>query len=162
MRLDPAFLAGLAAEIRSYLGDDDEAAFLDTLDGETDALDIADELIVRALEADALAEAARAQARDLSARAGRMDARSAAIRAQMLALIDAMGVRKLERPRATLSRRTGTVSVRIVDEAEVPTQLCRVERVPDKTAIKRALEAGENVPGAELGRGPDGVTLRVA
>jgi hypothetical protein len=162
MRLDPAFIAGMAAEIRSYLGDDDEAAFLDTLDGETDALDIADRLIVRALEADALAEAARLQARELSARAARMDARGTALRSQMLVLIDAMGVRKLERPRATLSRRTGAVSVRVVDEAEVPTQLCRVKREPDKTAIKRALEAGEDVPGAELARSPDGVTLRVA
>jgi len=54
------------------------------------------------------------------------------------------------------------MSVQIVNEDSVPTQLCKIVRSPDKTAIKKLLEAGEVVPGAQLQRGADGVTVRVA
>ena len=46
----------------------------------------------------------------------------------------------------------------------MPTQLCTVKTTttPDKAAIKRQLEAGEHVPGAELARGDDTLILRSA
>ena len=38
----------------------------------------------------------------------------------------------------------------------------RVRREPDKAAIRAQIEAGEDVPGAELVRGPNTTALRVA
>ena len=162
-RFDPRLIETVAAELRDMLGEDfDESTFLDSLDGETDALDVADALIAGMQDAEALATAAKAQADAIKARADRLKARSAAYKGRMLTLLDAIGQKKLERPAATISRRTGSLSVQITDEASVPSQLCKIVQTPDKTAIKKQLEAGEAVPGAELARGEDGVTVRVS
>ena len=66
----------------------------------------------------------------------------------------------MERPIATVSKRIDSLSVKITDEASVPSQLCKTVTTPDKAAIKAQLQAGESVPGAEMARGPDGVTVR--
>lgn len=157
-------IARIAADLRDYLGDDfDEEAFLDTLDGETNAMDIADRLIALTLDAEAMVDAIKAQQADLATRAGRKEAQGEAFRAQMLKVLDATGLKKLERPRATISRRAGSLSVRIIDEASIPSQLCTVKTTtaPDKKAIRAQIEAGEMVPGAELVVGADGVSIRV-
>lgn len=159
---DISLIARVSQQIRDMLGDDeDETAFLDTLDGETDAVDILDRAIRYMQDADALAAAIKAQEADLSVRRKRIEARSEAHRATLLTIIDAMGMAKVERPLATISRRAGGTSVCIVDEAAIPSQLCKVVSSPDKAAIKKQLQAGEIVPGAALETGPDGVTVRV-
>lgn len=161
IRVDLPLVQRIAAELRAMLGDDfDDATFLDTLDGETDAGDVADRLIAAALDAEAMAEAIKAQEADLKARRERIAARGEAYRRQLLSLLDATGLKKLERPRATISRRAGLPSVRITDETAVPTQLCKTTITPDKAAIKAQLLAGEAVPGAEIVMGDDGVTVR--
>ena len=152
----------LADQLRADLGDDEET-LLDTLDGETDILDIADALIREMTEADAMSDAAHAQAQALLTRSGRFAARVEARKKALGALLDATGTKKLERPQATVSRRAGAISVRITDEEAVPTQLCTIKtiRTPDKKSIRAMIEAGEAVPGAELVRGEDGVTVRM-
>lgn len=165
IRADLGHIAAVSALLRDILGSDpDEIAFLDTLDGETDAVTIADLLIARMLDDEALTEAISVQIKALSERKERIARRHDAAKASVGALLDAMGVKKLERPRATVSRRAGSMSVRITDEASIPSQLCTVKTIisPDKAAIRRQIEAGETVPGAELVRGEDGLTVRVS
>jgi hypothetical protein len=165
IRPDLGHIAAVAAMLRDMLGSDpDETAFLDTLDGETDALDLADVLIGRLLDDAALVDAIGAQIKALGDRQARIARRNDAAKAAIGALLDAMRVKKLERPRATVSRRAGSMSVRIVDEASIPSQLCvtKTTTAPDKAAIRAQIEAGETVPGAELVRGTDGLTVRVA
>lgn len=162
VRPDFNLIRVMAEEIRAALGEDfDAEAFLDTLDGETDAADIADRLIAELADAEAMAEAIKAQEADLKARRGRYEMRGDTFRRQLLNLLDAVGEKKLERPRATVSRRAGLPSVRITDEAAIPTQLCKTTVTPDKAAIKAQLLAGEAVPGAQIVIGEDGVTVRV-
>ena len=162
MRIDPENIRRWADEVRAELGDDfDHQTFIDTLDGLTDVSDIADKLIADMLDADALADAMRAQIADLTARRDRFDRRQDAIRRVLLDLLNATGEKKLERPRATISRRAGVASVQIVDETSIPSQLCKTTVAPDKAAIKAQLLAGETVPGAQLVTGPDGLTVRV-
>lgn len=143
---------------------DDEPGFLDTLEGETDAMEIADYLIGGALDDDALAEAIKSEEAALSMRRKRVEDRAKAKRRAMLDLLDATGLKKMERPRATISRRAGSVRVEIDDESCVPTQLLTIKTTtsPDKEAIKAQIEAGSEVPGCSLVRGADGITLRVA
>jgi hypothetical protein len=107
-----------------------------------------------------MAEAIRGQEADMKARRQRYDMRGEAFRRQLLNLLDAIGEKKIERPRATVSRRAGLPSVQITDEAAVPSQLCKTTVAPDKTAIKAQLMAGETVPGAQIVVGDDGVTVR--
>lgn len=164
MNIRPDFnlIRRMADEIRDALGDDFDAdAFVDTLDGETDAADIADRLIAELSDAEAMADAIRGQEADLKARRDRYTARGEAFRRQMLTLLEAIGEKKLERPRATVSRRAGLPSVQITDEKAIPSQLCKTTVSPDKAAIKAQLMAGETVPGAQIVVGDDGVTVRV-
>jgi len=161
--LDKTQIAAVADMIRDMLGDDfDDATFWDTLDGETDAGEILDRLIWLSQTDQHLADSIKEHEAALKARRQRMEARVAAHKAAMLSVLDAAGEKKAERPCATVSRRSGSLSVRIVDEDSIPTQLCKIVKSPDKTAIKKSLEAGEEVPGASLERGPDGITMRVA
>lgn len=162
MQFDPQIIRRWADEIRAELGDDfDPETFMDTLDGMTDAADIADRMIADMLAAEAMGEAIRGEIADLTARRDRYDARKDAFRRQLLSLLDATGEKKMERPRATISRRAGLPSVQITDEAAIPSQLCKTTVAPDKAAIKAQLLAGEIVPGALIVMGADGVTVRV-
>lgn len=165
IRADLGHIAAVSALLRDILGSDpDETAFLDTLDGETDAVTIADLLIAKMLDDEALVEAMDVQLKALADRKARLYRRQSTAKEAIGALLDAMGLKKLERPRATVSRRAGSMSVRITDEASIPSQLCTVKTItsPDKAAIRRQIEAGEAVPGAELVRGEDGLSVRVA
>ena len=162
--LDIPLITRIAAELRDGMGDDfDEAAFLDTLDGATDAADIADWMLRHISHDEAMCRAIDMEMSDLSARKMRKAMAANTMRGRLFTLLDATGLKKMERPLATISRRAGVLSVRIIDEASIPTQLCTVKTItaPDKAAIKAQIEAGETVPGAELARGPDGVTVRV-
>lgn len=162
MQFDPQTIRRWADEIRAELGDDfDPETFMDTLDGMTDAADIADRMIADMLAAEAMGEAIRGEIADLTARRDRYDARKDAFRRQLLSLLDATGEKKMERPRATISRRAGLPSVQITDEAAIPSQLCKTTVAPDKAAIKAQLLSGETVPGAQIVMGADGVTVRV-
>lgn len=164
MRIDLANIRRWADLIATTDDRDDEPGFLDTLEGETDAMELADRLIAEVLDDEALAEACKAQEAAIEARRKRFEARARAKRRVALELLESIGVRKLERPRATISRTAGRVSVQITDEAAVPSQLCTVKTTttPDKAAIRKQIEAGEIVPGAELVRGDDALTMRVA
>lgn len=162
-RIDLSLIERIAAELAPYR--DDEDLFLDTLDGETDALAIIDREIAAEQADRAMVDAIKAHAATLGARAERIAMRADAHRAAQKMVMQAIGQKKIERPLATLSIRPGAVSVRIIpgQEDEIPTQLCRVKTTttPDKAAIKAQIEAGQHVPGAELVRGEDTLSVRV-
>lgn len=152
----------VANTIREMLGADfDLETFLDTIDGETDAMDILGKLIMAREDAKAHEAASKSVAEDYATRARRMVEKQRAIAKAIGQLLDAIGERKVAHPLGTVSRTAGTVSVEITDEASVPTQLCKITKSPDKTAIRAAIEAGEEIPGAALTRGPAGVSVRV-
>ena len=97
-------------------------------------------------------------------RRARLENREKAKRRVAVELLEALGVKKLERPRATLVRSAARVRVDITDADAVPTQLhtTKTTTAPDLAAIKRQLEAGEDVPGAMLVRGTDTLIVRSA
>ena len=162
-RLDLNTVREIRAQLESILGDDlDDGTALDCIDGETDAGDILDRLIWNTQNDLHLIDALKEHEAALKARRSRMEARVNANKAAMLAVMDAAGVGKAERACATLTRRNGSASVHITDEEALPTQLCQIKRVPDKKAIKAQLDAGEDVPGAEIRIGPSSVTMRSA
>lgn len=157
-----ALIEAIANTIRDMLGDGfDVQTFLDSLDGETDAMDILGRLILDREEAKAHEAAAKAVADDYTTRARRMVDKQKALAKAMGQLLDAIGERKVAHPLGTVSRKDGALSVEITDEASVPTQLSKITKTPDKTAIRAALEAGETIPGAELRRGEPGIIVRV-
>lgn len=161
MRIDTKLVERVAQILEPYR--DDEQCFLDTLDMETDAVWWIDKQLAGMQDDNDLTDALSRRIEELSARKKRLDDRAAARKATVLTVMQAMGMQKLERPLATLSVRKGSVRVNITDEASVPSQLCTVKTVrnPDKAAIKKQIDAGETVPGAELVTGDETLTVRV-
>lgn len=150
----------VASAIREMLGEDfDDQTFLDTLDGETDAMDMLGHLIKARVEALEIEKAMKEVASIYTARARRHFDQAQHCSTGIGKILDAMGERKVMHPLATVSRTKPRLSLSIDDETSVPTQLCRL--TPDKTAIEAALEAGEFVPGASLKTGLPGLTVRV-
>ena len=159
-RIPLAMIRDIAAALAEYR--DDEEAYLDTLDGETDAVDIIDHLIEQSQHATAMVVAIKAREDALKARRERIAARAEAAKDALQEVLEAIDLRKVERPSATVSRRAGSVSVVIENEDEIPSQMMTVKTTsaPDKKAIRQHLEAGETVPGARLRRAPETVTIR--
>ena len=159
MRLDLATIEQVAAMLRDY--HDDETLYWDTLDGETDVMDIVEYLICEAVEADHHAAAAKGMSKLYADRASRLQMKRRAVNDAIMTIMDATGQDKIPHPLATISRRKGRPSVTIINEEEIPTQLTKTVRTADKTAIKKQLEAGEDVPGATLDIGADTVSMRI-
>lgn len=150
----------MSDNIRAMVGDDDDC-FLDTLDGETDAMDVLGKLIQERQEIQANEAAVKALAKTYQERAARLDAKADAISQTIGHLLDAIGSKKVAHPLATVSRTKARQSVLVTNPEEIPTQLQKVKRSPDLVAIREQLEAGEFVPGAEMKLGNPGVTVRV-
>lgn len=51
--------------------------------------------------------------------------------------------------------------VNITDESAIPEKFFRIKREADKTAIKKALQVGDSVEGAELTQGKHRLTVKV-
>jgi hypothetical protein len=149
-KIDTALIERIAADLAPYA--DDERTFLDTLDGETDFLSLLDKLIEAEAADRATASAIDERMKALRHRANRIEWRADALRCIQRDMLTAAGLRKIERPAATLSIRAGSLSVQITDADAVPTQLRR-PGPPDKAAIKAAIKAGEDVPGVHLEHG---------
>jgi hypothetical protein len=150
----------MSDNIRAMVGDDEDC-FLDTLDGETDAMDVLGKLIQERQEIQANEAAVKALAKTYQERAARLNAKADAISQTIGHLLDAIGSKKVAHPLATVSRTKARQSVLVTNPEEIPTQLTKVKRSPDLAAIKEQLEAGEFVPGAEMKLGNPGVTVRV-
>lgn len=159
MWIDYEEIRRMSDNIRALCGDDQDT-FLDTLDGETDAMDILGTLIKERNEMLGNEAALKELAKQYKERADRMNAKADAIAQTMGHLLDAMGERKVQHPFATVSRTKPRARVVIEDEHQIPSQLMKVKKSPDLTAIKAQMDAGEYVPGAAIVLGNEGVTVR--
>ena len=161
MRINIGNIQQWADEIRAVT--DDQETFLDTLDGQTDALDVLDALMIERAKASAAEDAAKAVAGIFADRAKRQVEKQASLSRMMGKVLDAIGETKIQRPIGTISRTKARQSVEVYDGAEIPTQLLRTKITiePDTAAIKAQLEAGETVPGARFKTGEPGITVRI-
>lgn len=101
---------------------------------------------------EAQAEAAGAEIERLEARKRSAAKRAERLSGYILQVMEALGKEKLEGRVSTLALRGCPASVRIVNEGELPAEYVRerVERAPDKVAIKQAIASGREVAGAVL------------
>lgn len=143
-----------AAEKLSDL-DLDTQTVADTLEGlagevEEKAVNVA--AFVRNLEA--TADAIKSAEADMAERRKRIETRAAALRAYLQRCMEMTGISKIESPYFRLTIRANPPSVDVFDPAQIPAEYMRTPppppTVPDKPAIKAALQAGTDVPGAKL------------
>jgi hypothetical protein len=142
-----------AMEAISALPDDgDNVLLLNTIEGESDVLEVLDRVVEAAIADKKLAEFARERARRIEARSDR--AREIATR-----IVEALGVSPLERPVYTCSL-TFPRKPLVTNADELPDTYIR--HAPDMVAIGKALRAGETIPGAELKNPAPQLTIRTS
>lgn len=103
---------------------------------------------------DASADAIREAAKAMLTRADRIEKRAESVRQYLLFNMQAAGISRIESPWFTLAVRKNPPAVVVDDESALPPEFIVQPPPPaprpDKDAIKRALKAGADVPGARL------------
>jgi hypothetical protein len=104
-----------------------------------------------------LAEQIKAAEKAMAERRKALEARADWLRSYLLANLIAAGISKVESPWFSLTVRQNPPSVALDDVSLIPTDYWRAVLPPppaiDKVAIKAAIEAGHDVPGARVVRG---------
>jgi len=159
MRLNSSMLTYMAEALEPYK--DDLELFWDTLDGETDVMDLVGKTLSEISEAEAGMIACNEMAKRYSERRSLLDARKVRLNRMLKTIMLCADEKKIPHPLATISLRNGMESVVIRNEKEIPSQLCKVTSTPDKTEIKKQLKAGVQIEGAELVTGPQTVSVRM-
>ena len=110
--------------------------------------------LIRSLEN--LRDGMKTEAQRLTERQRVIDNRIRSIKEWYQRNLDAMGKSKVETLRGTMAVQNNPPSLKVTDERKIP--ICYLTLVParyevDKDAVKTALKAGEEVPGAHLEQG---------
>jgi Siphovirus Gp157 len=147
--------ARLLAEDPDLAADPD--LWRDTLDGESDAVELIRALIRASIDAELLAAAARTRAAEIAGRAARAERRQQTFRAAAFALMDLAGVTRLPEPDFLARIQEGAPQLGELREDALPADYVAVEisvtRRPRKDKILADLKAGKAIPGAALSRG---------
>lgn len=128
---------------------------LESLSGDLEAKAINVAAFCRNIEANAAAiKEAEAQ---MAARRKAIENRAARVRDYLLANMMVSGIQKIESPYFKLAVRENPPAVEVYEPGLIPVEFMRQPEPPppavDKTAIKEALKAGQDVPGCKLTRG---------
>lgn len=146
-----------AAEKLSDL-DLDEQTIADTLEGMSGELEVkATNVAFFARNLESLAASIKEAEAGMAARRKALENRAARMRDYLLNCMQLAGVQKIEGPYFKLAQRENPPAVIIDEPGLIPAEFMRQPDppppAPDKTAIKEALKAGTEVPGAHLARG---------
>lgn len=154
-----AQIAGLLVRFPE-LQDDEEALAL-SLESETDAATLLNQIIAKEREAKALSAGISNWISDLRSRMDRYDRRQEALRALAFRLMEIAGLKKLELPLATIVIGAGRPKVVITDAAALPSCYLRSKPEPDKVYIGDMIKAGHTVPGAEISNAEPVLSIHV-
>lgn len=142
------------------LVEDGELA-LDMFEGETDLFKVIGRAVKARAEKLALADGVKAYIDDLSERKARFERGADGLKALIQSLMDAADQEKITLPEATIFVTKPRESVNVTDVEALPQGFFKLTKTADKTALKDALMAGQEIPGAELQIGLAGMTIRV-
>jgi hypothetical protein len=159
MRID----SGLVTLISEQLDDhkDDLDTFWDTLDGETDILDFVGIILERLMETESQIEAIDILINKYLARKSGLAKRKDDLKNSLYKTTKWTGQKKIPHAIATVSLRKGVNIVNIINQEVIPSQLCKVTVTPDKTEIKKQLQAGVKIDGAELVQTSETISIRM-
>lgn len=141
----------------------DAVALMTALESETDIAECLVELAEAALEAEALAEAARVRAKQITERASRLELKGEKLRRIIVnAMIQARIDEPIRTATMTLSKRPGQRDLVIMDETKIPKAFYDdVEPKLNRRRLRDALDNGQQVEGAQLGNGGASCTILV-
>jgi len=159
MFLNSAQLTLVAEELEPYK--EDLELFWDSIEGETDVMEIVGTVIEQVNETDANIEACKNLSKLYQDRKSVLESRKYNLTKMLKTVLLCTNQKKIPHALATISLRNGMESLHITNEKEIPTQLCKVISTPDKTEIKKQLKAGVQIEGAELVTGPQTISIRM-
>lgn len=137
MDLTKIQVEAIAAHLRDHL-EDDERAYLDTLEGETDLFEWVRRLLSKIEEDEGRVAALKEQIGDRNTRKVRAEQRIETNREAIKALLDCAHLDKLVLPEATLSIRTTADALKVNDPAAVPDEYTVPNPKPSMDKIKAA------------------------
>lgn len=158
-------MAALYELAHSYREAADKLADLDlppeVIEDTLESLDLSTDLQVKATNTamvirniEASVAAIKEAETQMAARRKALENRAGRIKDYLLANMMLAGVQKIECPYFKLAVRDNPASVEVYEPGLVPTEFMRQPEppppAPDKTAIKDALKAGQEVPGCKL------------
>jgi hypothetical protein len=97
---------------------------------------------------------------EIAERQARFERQSEGYKTLIKSMMIAADLDKVTLPDATVSVTKPRITVEITDLEAIPQGYAKFEKKPDKTAIKAALEAGNDIPGAALGLSDEGLMVR--
>tara|TARA_B100001093_G_C26502623_1_gene873983 strand:+ start:98 stop:580 length:483 start_codon:yes stop_codon:yes gene_type:complete len=159
MRMDETLVRMVSEILEPY--SEDLEAFWDTLHGETDILDLVGSALEELNSADGDIEKLSYLIKIYSDRRDIVKYRKDSIKRSLQSILHITGQKKIPHALATVSLRDGSERVVITNPEEIPSQLCKVTRTPDKAEIKKQLLAGEKIEGARLETGPSTISVRM-
>ena len=139
----------------------DEQTLTDTLEGEAWPLELKAQnygFVIRNLES--TAASIKEAEKQMADRRKAIEKRAAALIERLKTGLEIAGVQKLDCPHFALTIKKNPPSVDVWDERQIPAEFMRTPEpppppvaVPDKAAIKEAIKAGRDVPGAQMAQG---------
>lgn len=153
-------VAELWRSVRAIAGEDDQTV-IDTVDGETDAIEALRRTVQLAIEAEAHAEAAKALADQYQDRRKVLLDRAERYRMAVARFLQEVGEKSVRLPEGTVSWREANPQIvgTIPSPSELPDWAVKFPRCRDEAAIKQGLRDGLIIPGLSLSNG--GVTLSI-
>lgn len=139
--------------------EEDDEAFIDSLEGLTDLDSFMSKLVIKINELESHAEGLKALEATYSSRRKRMLSSAEKLEELAYKVMTDVGKTRLALPEATFSIARTPRKVIITNPEEIPDEFQRITKEPNKTAIKQALENGKQVIGAILSNG--GSTLKI-
>ena len=161
VRADAGTSAVLRGGGRTGNQDDDQQLLADMLDAEGgDAMQVLERLVDASLEADAMADAAKARKADMAERQARFERRRDTLRSIAKSALEALnpqeaGDRDMDGIAAAEPAATGHLWGPVTSA-----DWFRITREPMKGEIRKALAAGQEIEGAEFGNADVGITIR--
>lgn len=157
-------VADLWRSIRAIAGEDDDQTVIDTMDGETDAIEALRQTVRLAIEAEVHASACKDLADTYTARRKALEDRAERYRNAAATFMSEVGEKTLRLPEATITvRQTGPQIIgTIPSAADLPDSCVKFQRVKHEPSIKAAMQDGLAIPGLSLSNGGVGLTVRRA
>ncbi len=148
--------AETAAELVEIFGEDEAAPYIAEY---SNFMEMAAMLLDAEEEAKTQEAALKEQIQARQLRAKRFSDRQARLRVILQQMMITAGQRKLELPQGTVSIMAARPKL-IIDEEALSDDWMRIKKEPDKTAIKQAIDSGNEVPGAVMSNGGETITIR--
>lgn len=155
-----AQIAGLLTQ-HPELKEDEEALAL-SLDSETDAVTLLNQIVARLQQTKATANGLSNWLSDLRSRLDMLDRREEALKKLMFKIMETAAIARLELPLANLSMAMGPRKVIVTDADKLPKECLRYPPPePNKVAIKKWIDDGFTVNGAFLSNGEEYLRIKV-